>query len=742
MTIATFSLPVDIPWRRIAFSEDMMDPVACDRKLPPRWQSSLAVFEYQPPPDLQREDGSIVSYLKVACTITGYQAKGREIQMREWIGRSGLGKSDMTNRLLDLAGSYFPCNGAILEVVVAPHEDDTRFNLESYPYFADFDPKKREMYEVVTDTGETMSRSLEDVNVRRGQTTLQSHEVRDTTTLSASLSAEYMGVKASGTATNEARTTDLNQQGTENVRTSDAAREARETFSHTTQLSQMYHQLDSYHLGTNRAAFFILPRPHVVQSPMTFVPGPREIEGVQEFMLVVVRPKEMEEFCVEAYLETAHLTGVPKLNWDETDALLSLKISTPDHSMHSDSQITPGRDGYVVDRDKGVPPTGMHGDTGGYVVNFVNENQTPRGESSDTSNYTFVVGTEQVMVSGWVMGWGRPVGPGELEVSAKVFLKKKVPEIDGYGPGLMITGRAVCSCKQGFGSRVNERPSIVYEKALSATENSAGSKESSMNIRDANRLGAQMKRELLQSLSSADRYPRGTVDLLDSQLFADMMGVHLQYADRGMNPRLVDFPGIDRNLAGRVAAVTPKITRSELLAMPLPDQVARFALTFAEAVQLRRDLAGISVPEGPRPAPEREKTRVPLLSGLRSYEAMSALATCGLRYGPATVVDSPLPANTVIGQEPEAQTEVDTETEVAVDLASGLSVRLPDIRGLRLSEASCILRGAGLRSEPSVQGKPTPDAEVVEQNPPAGTLITPESPTSIILNRRRPHPSR
>ena len=49
MTISTFSLPVDIPWRRIAFSSDMMDKTACDRTLPPRWRSSVAVFDYEPP---------------------------------------------------------------------------------------------------------------------------------------------------------------------------------------------------------------------------------------------------------------------------------------------------------------------------------------------------------------------------------------------------------------------------------------------------------------------------------------------------------------------------------------------------------------------------------------------------------------------------------------------------------------------------------------------------------------------
>ena len=65
--------------------------------------------------------------------------------------------------------------------------------------------------------------------------------------------------------------------------------------------------LDSYHAGTNRALFFLNARPHMVDSPYTFVKGPRQIEGIQEFFLVVRRPKDMVDFCVKAELETAHL---------------------------------------------------------------------------------------------------------------------------------------------------------------------------------------------------------------------------------------------------------------------------------------------------------------------------------------------------------------------------------------------------------------------------------------------------
>ena len=124
MSIATFSLPVDIPWRRIAYTQEMMDKKACDRELPLRWRSSVAIFEYQPPEDQQRKDGFLVSYLKVSCTITGFQSDGKEIRIRERLGRSGWTNKDLTEKLGEAAAKYYPCHGAMLEVVVAPKEDD------------------------------------------------------------------------------------------------------------------------------------------------------------------------------------------------------------------------------------------------------------------------------------------------------------------------------------------------------------------------------------------------------------------------------------------------------------------------------------------------------------------------------------------------------------------------------------------------------------------------------------------
>ena len=57
----------------------------------------------------------------------------------------------------------------------------------------------------------------------------------------------------------------------------------------------------------------MLPRPHIVESDLTFVNGPRKLEGIQEFFLVVMRPKEIKNICAEAYLETDSYRRCPNI---------------------------------------------------------------------------------------------------------------------------------------------------------------------------------------------------------------------------------------------------------------------------------------------------------------------------------------------------------------------------------------------------------------------------------------------
>ena len=75
------NLPIDIPWRRIAVTEDMIDRDSGDREFPLRWQSSISVFDYEPEEDYQNYDGMIVSYLKISCSITGFQPRGDELDL-------------------------------------------------------------------------------------------------------------------------------------------------------------------------------------------------------------------------------------------------------------------------------------------------------------------------------------------------------------------------------------------------------------------------------------------------------------------------------------------------------------------------------------------------------------------------------------------------------------------------------------------------------------------------------------
>ena len=52
----------------------------------------------------------------------------------------------------------------------------------------------------------------------------------------------------------------------------------------------------------------MLPRPHLVQAEeKTLVTGPRQLEGIQEVFLVVMRPKKIPSIQVKGYLETAHV---------------------------------------------------------------------------------------------------------------------------------------------------------------------------------------------------------------------------------------------------------------------------------------------------------------------------------------------------------------------------------------------------------------------------------------------------
>lgn len=169
------NLPTDVPWERICVSKDMMDDVVCDRRLPGKWRTSLAVFKYIPEEEYQLYPKYKISYLKVTVTITGYQPLDKEIQGR--INWQGVNVETIAG-VTDLLNTYLPCHGAILQVMVGPKRTEG-IRVEDYPFFMDFEPKKRELYEMVTDTKERQSRSMETLNLGKAGGSTRSQEVLD-----------------------------------------------------------------------------------------------------------------------------------------------------------------------------------------------------------------------------------------------------------------------------------------------------------------------------------------------------------------------------------------------------------------------------------------------------------------------------------------------------------------------------------------------------------------------------------
>ncbi len=123
MSTTRLDLPINIPWKLIAASPDMLDTRFCNKQFPFAWRSSLAISVYQPKlEDLPEElCDERLTYLKVTCSITGYQPSEEETnQANERL----LGSADFSDipeeQLERVMSEYFACYGVLLNVAVFP----------------------------------------------------------------------------------------------------------------------------------------------------------------------------------------------------------------------------------------------------------------------------------------------------------------------------------------------------------------------------------------------------------------------------------------------------------------------------------------------------------------------------------------------------------------------------------------------------------------------------------------------
>jgi hypothetical protein len=607
----------------------------------------------------------------VTATLTGYQPLDEEIQGEiDWDGLN-VGTRDAITELLT---SYHPCNGAILQVIVGPHGGNPTLAKADYPFFMDFEPKKRELYELATDTKEKQSRSLENVNLSKSAGQTESQEVMDIDmggSASVGLEVPEVGGATFGSSSQgQWGTKHMNSNEGMESRTTDSSQEKRETYSFSTQISQMYNQLNSYHLGTNRAVFFVQPRPHVLEEPSGFVGGPRAVEGMQEFFFVVAQPTGQEDFCVSVRLDTAHLTHVPIMDYERRPAQLTdtaLAIAnlptsadtvetravrcTVDYWLGSDDIYYKKHVKRVQDTVVYTAPDGFHIEEFSAAVDNVVNGTSSVSVAPDGKSLTINVEARSSV-------WRQDEGDGWFadcpdELDQKVGRAERRERVDlisdaptkqvGEKDVLLITTRGLCCCNgarpgatqvigvkpvpEYFGGELRyDRPTRI-EKAFAAdTRTKDGGADGDcgcegrgrakspldkrMPIRVANEMIGFIGKEILKSTSDP-RPENAPKSFLDTDLFARLVQAQ-QYSVRAGKKAMGNKIGatlpdaIGKRLAGKFGKKVQEVTVQDLATLPNHELMKLGKLSAREAARLKLSHLGISFKKGKVPPGEKK----------------------------------------------------------------------------------------------------------------------------------------
>lgn len=371
-------LPIDIPWKLINTSTGMMDTGFCDGSRPPEWRPSVAIFAYEPDQDqIPHRCGQRITYLKISVSATGIQAPLQGDEEFDIFSLDPLTRDDFDDRSAEALfntihlGRYLACYGVLLNVGVFPDSDDVP--VSDYPHIVDFEPKSRELIQAVSLDGEALVASKSQVG------TDKSYQKVSGTELGISHTGKYTSPESKTYGKMEASHTISGKWTNTNTETSqvttELSTEKRERYSAQTSLSQMYNLLSGYHMGTNRATFLMLPRPHVVQPTRfrTFVHGIRQIEGVQEFLLVVTRPETSDGMRVDLTLETGHFPDdvpvpQPVVEYDRDRRRVVVEVhiqgtwghdrDIPPHPPGTFVRIPDIPVGWEIDPSRGIPGLG------------------------------------------------------------------------------------------------------------------------------------------------------------------------------------------------------------------------------------------------------------------------------------------------------------------------------------------------------------------------------------------------
>jgi hypothetical protein len=556
---------------------------------------AVSVFE---PPDSQIPQGLCgqrITFLKVTCTITGYQPTEAEVEE----GYTSLGGDPV--EVEKILSSYFACYGMLLNVAVHPQPPSRDADLAGYPRIIDFEPKTRDLYQAATESGEILSASSSKVATTKSLTHTESTE----TGLEASVGVEKGPVKIGGKATKKWGETTQDSFVTQ----AEAARERSEKEATVTSISQMYNLLSGYHAGTNRATFLMLPRPHTLQPTdfRTFIQGLRMIEGIQEFFLIVSHPAQDDGLCVEVWLDTAHfpedaevIPPQPKYDESQEDFIVTATASpswkwSPEckniESVPSGTHNIAA--GWVIDRTKG--DAGHPG-----VSEIANDSNSQANDSLSSYDYQ-AISDATVQVSGRICGdsWSNKTSEdyAQFNRTYRAHIRSEQPRpsqgLGSVSVDFLITHRSLCACyrvSEGCPvplprpSRRKTVPKVVFENVLELPWAPLATRE----LPEPSPLPAM--KSLLDQLhvalatSGRSRYRRAVgegADFLSTDFVARRLGGRLSASAEGAE-RL-------KTIRGLAGAGLERARR-----MSLPELAEATGLTGASLLNTRRALLGLA----------------------------------------------------------------------------------------------------------------------------------------------------
>lgn len=641
--------PSDVPWTLIAASPDMMGTQFC-AELPTQqwygWRSSLAIFAYEPelislPSVLCNQR---VTFLRVTANITGYQPSAEETR-QGYTAFSDLPPDQLDN----LLGQYFSCTGALLSVSVFPGPDaqgNTSSDITHYPHIIEFEPKTRDYVQSTTQDGEILTASSSDIKIGRGQS------VTDTTETGVSASTKITlplgggsisagGVKGTAPSGSAELSGSLTRKWGDTTQdtfstTADASTQLQQKYGTTTKLSQLYHMLTGYHVGTNRAIFLMLSRLGTLQAPFqeSIVNGMRYIEGVQEFFLIVARPNDMMGLSIQADLDTSHLpentTNPPPpqaqyLTTTETESF------TVDATAPSGTMLPFHPSGQTVDLStcsiEGTNSPTYTAPAGWSIDTSQGDSQWPgvhdsgeiSGTPGDTSKISqFLSSDYNVQVhtaSGTVTVLGTLTGGSVGEAYSPhfrhtytVFLKSTTPTTPESAPttqttitsSVLITSRQLCTSLTSTQDGGLQCPSeVVHPPIMWQGGDLSIVDERKISIPTVHPLGPpwlttlrQMSQRIrsimVTSWRMPSRRPLGTVGFLDSDYFKEQV-MRILPSDRIDKP-IAQIPGLHAQI---VQSFEPHATAGAVLGLDLATLVKKTGLSYPDAVKARRQLLGL-----------------------------------------------------------------------------------------------------------------------------------------------------